>query len=78
MIVLNLLTIKKSEMYKTAFLETSALNGDNINKAFDELIEQIIQNNQNFFGENSKKEIDKGVSLNDSKSDDKKKCCLSS
>ena len=70
--------IKKSEMYKTAFLETSALNGDNINKAFDELIEQIIQNNQNFFGENSKKEIDKGVSLNDSKSDDKKKCCLSS
>ena len=70
--------IKKSEMYKTAFLETSALNGENINKAFDELIEQIIQNNQNFFGENSKKEIDKGVSLNDSKSDDKKKCCLSS
>ena len=70
--------IKKSEMYKTAFLETSALNGDNINKAFDELIEQIIQNNQNFFGENTKKEIDKGVSLNDSKSDDKKKCCLSS
>ena len=70
--------IKKSEMYKTAFLETSALNGENINKAFDELIEQIIQNNQNFFGENSKKEIDKGVNLNDSKSDDKKKCCLSS
>ncbi len=31
--------IKKAEMYKTAFLETSALNGDNISKAFDELIE---------------------------------------
>ena len=35
--------IKKAEMYKTAFLETSALNGDNISKAFDELIEQIVK-----------------------------------
>ena len=71
--------IKKSEMYKTAFLETSALNGDNIGKAFDEIIEQIIQNNKSFFEDNYKKEMDKGVNLNDSNKDnDKKKCCLSS
>ena len=71
--------IKKSEMFKTAFLETSALNGSNIDKAFDELIEQIIKNNKNYFEENNKKEIDKGVNLNDNnKSNDKKKCCSSS
>ena len=71
--------IKKSEMYKTAFLETSALNGDNIGKAFDEIIEQIIQNNKSFFEDNNKKEMDKGVNLNESNKDnDKKKCCISS
>ena len=71
--------IKKSEMYKTAFLETSALNGDNIGKAFDEIIEQIIQNNKSFFEDSNKKEMDKGVNLNDSNKDnDKKKCCISS
>ena len=71
--------IKKSEMYKTAFLETSALNGDNIGKAFDEIIEQIIQNNKSFFEDSNKKEMDKGVNLNDSnKENDKKKCCISS
>ena len=71
--------IKKSEMYKTAFLETSALNGDNIGKAFDEIIEQIIQNNKSFFEDNNKKEMDKGVNLNErNKDNDKKKCCISS
>ena len=71
--------IKKSEMFKTAFLETSALNGSNIDKAFDELIEQIIKNNKNYFEENNKKEIDKGVNLSDNnKNNDKKKCCSSS
>ena len=71
--------IKKSEMYKTAFLETSALNGDNIGKAFDEIIDQIIENNKSFFDDNNKKEMDKGVNLNESNKDnDKKKCCISS
>ena len=71
--------IKKSEMYKTAFLETSALNGDNIGKAFDEIIEQIIQNNKSFFEDSNKKEMDKVVNLNESNKDnDKKKCCISS
>jgi len=71
--------MKKAEMFKTAFLETSALNGDNIAKAFDELIEQIYQNNKSFFENDNKKEIDKGVNLNDNKNNkEKSKCCLSS
>ena len=68
---------KKAEMFKTAFLETSALNGDNIAKAFDELIEHIYQNNKSFFENDNKKEIDKGVNLNDNNKE-KSKCCLSS
>ena len=70
--------IKKSEMYKTAFLETSALSGDNIGKAFDEIIEQIVQSNKNFFQGDNKKVIDKGVNLNEKNDSDNKKCCLSS
>ena len=65
--------IKKAEMYKTAFLETSALNGDNISKAFDELIEQIVINNKNIFQDDNENEIDKGVNLNDEKNNNKKK-----
>ena len=70
--------IKKAEMYKTAFFETSALNGDNISKAFDELIEQIVINNKNIFQDDNENEIDKGVNLNDEKNNNKKKCCLNS
>ena len=70
--------IKKAEMYKTAFLETSALNGDNISKAFDELIEQIVINNKNIFQDDNENEIDKGVNLNDEKNNNKKKCCFNS
>ena len=70
--------IKKAEMYKTAFLETSALNGDNISKAFDELIEQIVINNKNIFQDDNENEIDKGVNLNDEKNNNNKKCCLNS
>ena len=69
--------IKKAEMYKIAFLETSALNGDNISKAFDELIEQIVINNKNIFQDDNENEIDKGVNLNDEKNNNKK-CCLNS
>ena len=70
--------IKKAEMYKTAFLETSALNGDNISKAFDKLIEQIVINNKNIFQDDNENEIDKGVNLNDEKNNNNKKCCLNS
>ena len=65
-------------MYKTAFLETSALKGDNISKAFDELIEQIVINNKNIFQDDNENEIDKGVNLNDEKNNNNKKCCLNS
>ena len=61
--------IKKSEEYKTAFLETSALNGDNIDKAFNELIEQIYQSVCSEIEDGESVEIDKGVNLNDDKKD---------
>ena len=70
--------MKKAELHKTAFLETSAYNGDNIAKAFDELIEEIYKNNKSFIEDSNKKEIDKGVNLNDNKDKDNKKCCGSS
>ena len=70
--------IKKSDECKIAFLETSALNGDNVHKAFDELIEQIYQNNCTNLDENNEYDIDKGVNLNDGKDGkkDEKKCCF--
>jgi Ras-related protein Rab-11A len=71
--------VQKSEEFKTAFMETSALNGDNIDKAFDELIEQIYQNNCSMIDEGDKVEIEeKGVNLNEEKEDNKSikdKCC---
>ena len=67
--------LKKSEEFKTAFMETSALNGNNINKAFDELIGQIYENNFRNINTDKGIEIDKGVDLNED-NEDKKKCCL--
>ena len=73
--------VKKSEECKTAFLETSALNGDNIYKAFDELIEQIYINHYSNIEEEKEMEIDKGVNLNEENQQEennnkKKKCCF--
>ena len=70
--------LKKSQDCKTAFLETSALNGDNVHKAFDELIEQIYQNNSSLLEEEIDVEIDKGVNLNEENNEnnkEKKSCC---
>ena len=71
--------VKKSEEFKTAFMETSALNGDNIDKAFDELIEQIYQNNCSLIDDGVNVDFEKGVNLNEEKEDTdniiKKKCC---
>ena len=71
--------VKKSEEFKTAFMETSALNGDNIDKAFDELIEQIYQNNCSIIDDGVNVDFEKGVNLNEEKEDTgniiKKKCC---
>ena len=70
--------LKKSQDCKTAFMETSALNGDNVHKAFDELIEQIYQNNSSLLEEKIDVEIDKGVNLNEENNEnnkEKKSCC---
>ena len=70
--------LKKSQDCKTAFMETSALNGDNVHKAFDELIEQIYQNNSSLLEEEIDVEIDKGVNLNEENNEnnkEKKSCC---
>ena len=59
-------------------METSALNGDNVHKAFDELIEQIYQNNSSLLEEEIDVEIDKGVNLNEENNGnnkEKKSCC---
>ena len=70
--------IKKSDEHKTAFMETSALNGDNINNAFEELIEQIYQNNCTNIEQEKEVDIDRGVNLNgeNNESSENKKCCV--
>ena len=70
--------IKKSEESKVAFLETSALNGENVAKAFEQIIEQIYQNNCSNDDEDVDFEIDKGVNLseeNNQQTEEKKACC---
>ena len=70
--------IKKSEESKVAFLETSALNGENVAKAFEQIIEQIYQNNCSNDDEDVDFEIDKGVNLseeNNQQTEEKKTCC---
>ena len=77
---------KKAKQYGIAFCETSALNGQNIEHAFDILIEQILKdvdkikekenkNNKN----NKKKTKAKGIMLETNNSNNKKnkksKCC---
>ena len=60
-------------------METSALSGDNIEKAFNELIEQIYENNcEDIESGVSVDVVDKGVNLNDEKKADNgimQKCC---
>ena len=70
--------IKKSEESKVAFLETSALNGENVAKAFEQIIEQNYQNNCSNDDEDVDFEIDKGVNLseeNNQQTEEKKACC---
>ena len=62
---------EKAEFHKLAFMETSALNGNNIEKAFNELITEVYNNHHELFEKQAKVEItDKAVNLGDS--DDKK------
>ena len=74
---------KKAEYYKFAFMETSALNGNNIEKAFNELITDVYNKNHEFFEKQAKVqinsdkkaiELDKGESENN-KNNERKWCC---
>ena len=74
---------KKTRQYKIAFCETSALNGTNIEHAFDSLVDEISKNIE----ENNKTNVNKvkesiPITLdleedkdNNNKKNPKKKCC---
>ena len=49
---------EKAKFYKLAFMETSALNGNNIDAAFDELITDVFKKQNNMFKK------DKNIKLN--------------
>ena len=67
---------EKAKFYNMAFIETSALNGTNLEKAFDELIKDVYKNNNQIF----KKEVNLvsykvGVDINENEKEEKKKGC---
>ena len=71
----------KAEFFKFAFMETSALNGNNIERAFDELIKEVYRDNHELFEKQAKVEMnDKGIDLEQGKSGENKNneknwCC---
>ena len=74
---------EKAEFYKLAFIETSALNGDNIEKAFNELITDVYKNHHELFEKQAKVELtDKAIDLEnvdqnkENKEENKKFCCF--
>ena len=72
---------EKAEFYKLAFMETSALNGNNIDKAFNELITDVYKNHHDLFEKQAKVVInDRAINLenadeNDEKIEKEKKGC---
>ena len=74
----------KAKFYKCFFLETSALNGSNIEKAFNELIMDVYKNNHETFETQANIQIntDKTINLDKGKIDENNKnkergwCCL--
>ena len=74
----------KAELYKFAFMETSALNGSNIEKAFNELIMDVYKRNHELLENQAKVEIirdkktielDKGEDNDTNEVKEKKWCC---
>ena len=67
----------KAEQYNIAFLETSAKTGDNIDKAFTQLIEQVYNANMSMFQSNVEIEANNGDGVNLVNKEDTKKrgCC---
>ena len=70
---------KKAKLLNMAFMETSALDGSNIDKAFSELVNNVYQKNkQNFNNEIKVILEDKGEEINQQGTEEKKKnsnCC---
>ena len=63
---------EKAAFFKLAFMETSALNGNNIEKAFNELITDVYKNHHEMFEKQAKVEIsDKAIDLENVKKEDK-------
>ena len=57
---------KKAKLFNMAFMETSALNGTNVEKAFNELVNNVYQNNKQIFHQDVNIRIDdkdKGVEI---------------
>ena len=67
----------KAEQYNIAFLETSAKSGDNVDKAFTQLIEQVYNANMSMLQSNIEIEENNGDGVNLVNKDDTKKkgCC---
>ena len=68
---------EKSQLYNMAFMETSALNGTNLERAFNELIDNVYKNNHQLFEKEVNLLIDekKTVDINQVKDEEKKGCC---
>ena len=69
---------KKAEILKIAFCETSALDGKNIEYAFETMVEEVSRKKRDENGNNVKKETQsKGVTIDTSnnKKENKKNCC---
>ena len=54
---------KLAEFHKMAFLETSALNGDNIEKAFNELISDMFRNHNSSFDKKDNIKLNKAIKI---------------
>ena len=71
---------KKAKLFNVAFMETSALDGTNIEKAFYELVNNVYQNNKKTFNQEIKVMLgDKGVEIKQEQNNETKKknnwCC---
>ena len=67
---------KKAKLFKLAYMETSALDGNNIENAFNELINTVYKKNYlKIEKEIISHKIDKGIDLSNRNSIDKTSCC---
>ena len=65
----------KAKLLNMAFMETSALNGTNVEKAFNELVNNVYQNNKQIFHQDVNIRIDdkdKGVEISQENNTEKK------